>query len=71
MSFLFGACDYIDASGKRLTAKVGNDWVIVDAIPAATRNLFRHVEYTGSGYLIRTRVFIDRKLELTVPLVTK
>lgn len=57
--------------GQRLSAKVGNDWVIVPEIPAATNNLFRFVEFTGSGYEIRVRIYIDRELLRTVDLTTR
>lgn len=57
--------------GSRLSAKIGNDWVIVDAIPARDNNLFRMVDFTGAGYDINVRIFIDRELTRTVPLLTK
>ena len=57
--------------GKRLSAKVGNDWVIVPEIPAATNDLFRFVEFTGAGYKIRVRIYIDRELLRTVDLTTR
>ena len=57
--------------GSRLSAKIGNDWVIVDAIPARDNNLFRLVDFTGAGYDINVRIFIDRELMRTVPLLTK
>ena len=57
--------------GKRLTAKVGKDWVIVPSIPAATGDLFRVVEFTGAGYEIRVRIYIDRVLIETIDLTTK
>jgi ELWxxDGT repeat protein len=57
--------------GQRLSAKVGNDWVIVPAVPGAINNLYRHVEFTGVGYQIQVRLFIDRVLLKTVPLLTK
>ena len=56
--------------GKRLSAKVGNDWVIVPEIPAATNDLFRLVEFTGAGYEIRVRIYIDFELLRTVDLLT-
>ena len=57
--------------GNRLTAKVGKDWVIVPSIPAATGDLFRVVEFTGAGYEIRVRIYIDRVLIETIDLTTK
>jgi len=57
--------------GKRLSAKVGNDWVIIPEIPAATNDLFRFVEFTGAGYEIRVRIYIDRELLRTVDLTTR
>ena len=61
----------LDYEGQRLSAKVGNDWVIVPEIPAATNNLFRFVEFTGAGYEIRVRIYIDRELLRTVDLTTR
>ena len=57
--------------GQRLSAKVGNDWVIVPEIPAAMNNLFRFVEFTGAGYEIRVRIYINRELLRTVDLTTR
>jgi hypothetical protein len=57
--------------GQRLSAKVGNDWVIVLAIPASTNNLYRHVEFTGAGVDCTVRIYIDRVLMDTINLTTK
>jgi hypothetical protein len=57
--------------GQRMSAKVGNDWVIVPAIPAATNDLFRAVEFVGAGVEISVRLYIDRVLVSTIPLLTK
>jgi hypothetical protein len=57
--------------GQRMSAKVGNDWVIVAAIPAATNDLFRAVEFVGAGVEISVRLYIDRVLIDTIPLLTK
>jgi hypothetical protein len=57
--------------GQRMSAKVGNDWVIVAAIPAATNDLFRAVEFVGAGVEISVRIYIDRVLVETIPLLTK
>jgi hypothetical protein len=57
--------------GQRMSAKVGNDWVIVAAIPAATNDLFRAVEFVGAGVDISVRIYIDRVLLATIPLLTK
>lgn len=57
--------------GKRLSAKVGKDWVIVDEIPKSPNNLFRVTDFTGSGVDINLRIFIDRELVMTMPLKTK
>jgi trimeric autotransporter adhesin len=54
--------------GKRLSAKIGNDWVIV---PALASNFERVTDFTGAGVNISVRVFIDRVLVGTFPLVTK
>jgi hypothetical protein len=57
--------------GQRLSAKVGNDWVIVPSIPAATNGLYRKVEFVGAGVDISVRIYIDRVLLTTIPLLTK
>jgi len=57
--------------GQRLSAKVGNDWVIVPVIPAATNDLYRKVEFVGAGVEISVRLYIDRVLVATIPLLTK
>ena len=57
--------------GSRLSAKVGNDWVIVPSIPAATNDLFRYVEFTGAGVDVAVRIYIDRVLVDTINLTTK
>lgn len=59
--------------GQRLSAKVGNDWVIVPQIVnnQENGNLFRFVEFTGAGYTINVRMFIDRVLIFSKVLVTK
>lgn len=57
--------------GQRLTAKIGNDWVIVPAIPASPDNLYRWIEPVGFGVDCVIRIFIDRVLVKTVNLTTK
>jgi len=57
--------------GSKLSAKVGNDWVIIAAIPAATNDLYRVVEFVGAGVEISVRIYIDRVLIETIPLLTK
>lgn len=57
--------------GHRLSAKVGNDWVVVPEIPASTNDLFRLLEFTGSNYLVNIKIYIDRDLLKTVNLVTR
>jgi hypothetical protein len=54
--------------GKRLSAKVGADWVVV---PALASNFVRVVEYTGAGYTISVRIYIDRVLVDTIVVTTK
>lgn len=54
--------------GKRFSAKVGKDWVIV---PSLKSDFVRIVEYTGVGYRIAVRLFIDRNLVQTINLLTK
>ena len=55
-------------AGKRLSAKVGKDWVVV---PALASNFVRVVEYTGAGYTISVRIYIDRVLVDTIVVTTK
>ena len=55
-------------AGKRLSAKVGKDWVVV---PALASNFVRVVEYTGAGYTIAVRIYIDRVLVDTITVTTK
>ncbi|MCF8529536.1 MAG: hypothetical protein K9G13_06545 [Aquiluna sp.] len=57
--------------GKRLSAKVGKDWVIIPSIPAATNDLYRVVEYTGAGVDVAVKIYIDRVLRETVDLTTR
>jgi hypothetical protein len=57
--------------GQRMSAKVGNDWIIVPSIPARTNDLFRAVDFVGAGVDISVRVYIDRVLLATIPLLTK
>lgn len=67
----FVAIYALNQEGKRLSGKVGNDWVIVESIPKSVNNLYRHVEFTGVGYEVQVRIFIDRKLEAKMLLLTK
>ena len=55
--------------GSRLSAKVGNDWVIVPSIPI--NGLFRQLEFVGAGVDVAVRIFIDRVLIDTINLTTK
>ena len=59
--------------GQRLSAKIGNDWVIVDPIVNNQENgtLFRVVDFTGAGVNIAVRIYIDRVLVDTINLTTK
>ncbi|PWL21093.1 MAG: hypothetical protein DCO81_05810 [Candidatus Aquiluna sp. XM-24bin5] len=54
--------------GKRLSAKVGADWVVV---PVLASNFERVVEFTGAGYTIAVRIYIDRVLVDTITVTTK
>jgi len=54
--------------GHRLSAKVGNDWVVVESLAS---NFERVVEYTGAGYTIAVRIYIDRVLVDTITVTTK
>ena len=57
--------------GQRMSAKVGNDWIVVPAIPKSTNDLFRAVDFVGAGVEISVRIYIDRVLLATIPLLTK
>ena len=59
--------------GSRLSAKIGNDWVIVDPIVNNQENgtLFRVTDFTGAGVDIAVRIYIDRVLIDTINLTTK
>jgi hypothetical protein len=55
--------------GKRLSAKVGNDWVI---IPELESNFERIVEFIGSANVdLNVRIYIDRVLTETIPVTTR
>ena len=54
--------------GQRLSAKIGNDWVIV---PSLASNFERVVDFTGAGVDIAVRIYIDRVLIDTINLTTK
>ena len=54
--------------GQRLSAKIGNDWVIV---PSLASNFERVVDFTGAGVDIAVRIYIDRVLMDTINLTTK
>lgn len=54
--------------GKRLSAKIGNDWVIV---PSLASSFERIVDFTGAGVDISVRIYIDRVLLDTIELTTK
>ena len=51
-----------------MSAKVGNDWVVV---PVLASNFVRVVEFTGAGYTIAVRIYIDRVLVDTITVTTK
>lgn len=55
-------------AGSRLSAKVGNDWVVVESLAS---NFERVVEFTGAGYTIAVRIYIDRVLVDTITVTTK
>ncbi|MFM1779338.1 MAG: hypothetical protein RIS51_483 [Actinomycetota bacterium] len=54
--------------GKRLSAKVGKDWVV---IPSLASDFVRVVEYTGAGYTINVPIYIDGVLLKTIAVTTK
>jgi hypothetical protein len=55
-------------AGQRLSAKIGNDWVVVDSLAS---NFERVVDFTGAGYTISVRIYIDRVLVDTIVVTTK
>jgi len=55
-------------AGKRLSAKVGKDWVIV---PELASDFERIVEFTGAGVDVAVRIYINRELRETINLTTK
>ena len=55
-------------AGQRMSAKIGNDWVIV---PSLASNFERVVDFTGAGVDIAVRIYIDRVLLDTINLTTK
>ena len=59
--------------GKRLSAKIGKDWIIVPAIVNNQENgtLYRMTDFTGAGVDIAVRIYIDRVLVATINLTTK
>ena len=54
--------------GKRLSAKVGEDWVIVNSLNARFVRITERVRWTDYG--LSVRIFIDRRLVRTVNLTT-
>ena len=54
--------------GQRLSAKVGNDWVVVESLASSFE---RVVEFTGAGYTIAVRIYIDRVQVDTITVTTK
>jgi len=54
--------------GQRLSAKIGNDWVVVESLASGFE---RVVDFTGAGYTIAVRIYIDRVLVDTITVVTK
>lgn len=54
--------------GKRFSAKVGKDWVV---IPSLRSDFERIVEFTGAGFNLNIPIYIDRKLIETMELTTK
>lgn len=54
--------------GERFSAKVGKDWVVRAALE---EDFVRIVEYTGAGYTINVRMFINSELSKTITVTTK
>lgn len=55
-------------AGQRMSAKIGNDWVVVESLDS---NFERVVDFTGAGYTIAVRIYIDRVLVDTITVTTK
>jgi hypothetical protein len=55
-------------AGKRLSAKIGNDWVVVESLDS---DFERVTDFTGAGYTIAVRIYIDRVLIDTITVTTK
>jgi hypothetical protein len=55
--------------GRRLSAKVGEDWVIVNSLNARFVRITERVRWTDYG--LSVRIFIDRRLVRTVNLSTR
>ena len=55
-------------AGQRMSAKIGNDWVVVESLAS---NFERVVDFTGAGYTIAVRIYIDRVLVDTITVTTK
>ena len=55
-------------AGQRMSAKVGNDWVVV---PVLASNFERVTDFTGAGYTVAVRIYIDRVLIDTITVTTK
>lgn len=54
--------------GDRFSAKVGKDWVVV---PSLESDFERIVEYTGAGYTINVRMYINGSLVSTKTVTTR
>jgi len=54
--------------GQRLSAKIGNDWVVVESLASGFE---RVTDFTGAGYTIAVRIYIDRVLVDTITVTTK
>jgi len=55
-------------AGQRMSAKIGNDWVVVESLAS---NFERVTDFTGAGYTIAVRIYIDRVLVDTITVTTK
>jgi hypothetical protein len=54
--------------GQRMSAKIGNDWVVVESLES---DFERVTDFTGAGYTIAVRIYIDRVLVDTITVTTK
>jgi len=54
--------------GAKLSAKIGNDWVVINSLAS---DFERVVDFTGAGYTIGVRIYINSVLIDTITVTTK